>query len=113
MTNLVHTILTIFVASISTFLTRIIPFIAFRKNEVPEKIDYLGKILPPAIMATLIVYCVRNVDYGNFNDIMSQFLSIGVVYILHKWKKNILLSIGGGTVFYMIIIRTVFKIPII
>src|SRR5699024_943736 len=108
MTNLLYTILTIFVFSIIIFLTRIITFIAFRKNEIHEKIDYLGKILPTAIMATLIVYCVRNVDYGNFNDIMSQFLSIGVVYILHKWKKNILLSIGVGTVFYMIIIRTVF-----
>lgn len=113
MTNILHKVLTIAVASITTFITRLIPFIAFGNKEVPEKVDYLGKILPAAIMATLLVYCVRNVDYSNYNDVLSQFLSIGLVYILHKWKGNILLSIGGGTVFYMVLIRTILKIPMV
>ncbi|HHW48680.1 MAG TPA: branched-chain amino acid transporter AzlD [Clostridiaceae bacterium] len=104
-----HSVLIILTASVCTILTRVAPFALFgRKKEVPGIIKYLGTILPSAIIATLIVYCLRNSISLKPPGGFAEVLSIMVVVILHKWKRNTLLSIAGGTIVYMILIRFVF-----
>ena len=85
-----NSVLIVAVAAAATFLTRVIPFAAFGKRKIPQTVDYLGRILPPAIIATLVVYCLRNVD---------------LICVLHLWRRNTLLSVGGGTVVYMILVQ--------
>ena len=38
----------------------------------------------------------------------AEILSVLAVVVLHVWKRNILLSMAGGTVLYMVLIHTVF-----
>ena len=97
------------VVAICTFITRVIPFLIFGGDrEVPATVQFLGKMLPPEIMAVLIVYCLKSVTLFTFPCGLPEFISIGVVAILHVWKRNALLSIGVGTVCYMILIQMVF-----
>ena len=92
------------VAAACTFVTRAAPFVAFGgKREVPQLVRYLGQVLPPAVMAVLIVYCLKGVRPG-----VPELLSITVVAGLHLWKRNNLLSIGLGTVCYMLLVQFVF-----
>ena len=101
-----ESIVIIAVVAALTFLTRAFPFILVGRNkQVPDSIQYLGKILPPAIIATLVVYCVRNINFYNFPSGFAEIISIAVVVMLHLWKRNNLLSIGVGTVVYMILIQ--------
>ena len=97
------------VTVLCTMFTRFLPFFVFGgKKKVPAPVQYLGKFLPPVIMGTLVVYCFKNVDFRSFPNGMAELLSVAVVAGLHLWKKNTLLSIGAGTVCYMVLIRTVF-----
>ena len=98
--------LIVLVVALCTFITRVLPFLFFGGNkEVPGAVNYLGKILPPAIMATLVVYCLKGVDLSAAPHGASEFISVTVVVLLHLWKRNNLLSIGLGTICYMLLIR--------
>lgn len=107
--NATYSLLIIIVVSICTILLRAFPFLIFGgKKELPQTVQYLGKVLPPAIMAVLVVYCLRSVSLLEGNHGMPEFISVALVAGLHLWKKNILLSIGLGTVCYMVLIQLVF-----
>jgi branched-subunit amino acid transport protein AzlD len=96
----------ILISAAITFLLRALPFLCFRGNkEMPEKLVYLGNILPSAIMAVLIVYCLKDIG-SNWTDIgISRLIAVGIVALSYKWKHNTLLSILGGTVGYMILLH--------
>lgn len=100
--------LIIVVVAITTFATRVIPFLVFPKGrEIPKTIQYLGKVLTPAVIGMLVVYCLKNTSilykpYG-----IPEAISVLVVAVLHIWKRNNLLSIGVGTVLYMFLIQVV------
>jgi len=97
------------VAAVCTFATRLFPFALFSKSEtVPKYVQYLGKVLPPAVIATLVIYCLKSVNFLQFPSGIAELISIALVVALHAWKKNTLISIGLGTACYMILIRTVF-----
>ena len=97
------------VMAIVTFLTRVLPFLPFDRGESPPKLVlYLGRVLPPAIIAMLIVYCLRGVSFSTPGGWVPQLLCVAVVVALHLWKHNNLLSIFGGTVLYMILVQAVF-----
>lgn len=99
----------IFVVSVCTLLTRALPFMIFGgKRQVPKVVRYLGKVLPPAIMAILVVYCMKSVDFLSGTHGLPEIIASLVVVVLHLWKKNTLLSIGMGTVCYMIMVQGVF-----
>lgn len=103
------TIALISVVTLCTVFTRAIPFVIFSgKRKVPEFIQYLGKFLPPAIMVTLVVYCLKGVDLTAGNYGLPELIAAAVVAALHIWKKNILLTVGLGTVCYMVFIQFVF-----
>ena len=97
------------VMAIVTFLTRVLPFLLFDRGESPPKpVPYLGRVLPPAIIAMLIVYCLRGVSFSTPGGWVPQLLCVAVVVALHLWKHNNLLSIFGGTVLYMVLVQAVF-----
>ena len=104
-----YSIIAIAVAALCTFATRLVPFALFGgKKEVPATITYLGKVLPPAIIATLIIYCIRSVDFTASPHGAAEIIAIVVTALLHIWKRNTLISIGGGTILYMFLVQFVF-----
>lgn len=97
------------VMAIITFLTRALPFLLFDRGESPPKLVlYLGRVLPPAIIAMLIVYCLRGVSFAAPGGWVPQLVSVAAVVILHLWRSNTLLSIFGGTILYMVLVQAVF-----
>lgn len=105
----IQTLITILAIALGTMLTRFIPFLLFpEKKEPPQIITYLGKVLPPAMMGLLVVYCLRNVSITTGTRGLPELLSIVLIVILHRWKNNVLLSIAGGTLLYMFLIQGIF-----
>lgn len=92
-----------------TFLTRALPFLLFDRGDAPPKLVlYLGRVLPPAIIAMLIVYCLKGISFTSAAGWIPQAVSIAAVVALHLWKHNNLLSIFGGTLLYMFLVQTIF-----
>ena len=109
MSPAIHAVLAIAVMAVVTFLTRALPFLLFdRGGNPPKLVLYLGRVLPPAIIAMLIVYCLRGVSFSTPGGWVPQLLCVAVVVALHLWKHNNLLSIFGGTVLYMVLVQAVF-----
>lgn len=107
--NNLHSILIIAVAAIVTAATRFAPFLIFSDNrEIPPLVAYLGKVLPYAVMGMLVVYCLKDVNLLAAPFGLPEILSCVAVAILHIWKRNSLLSIGLGTVCYMLLVQFVF-----
>ena len=104
-----HDILLIAVAVLVTMATRFLPFLIFgEKRKTPPIIEYLGKVLPCAIMGMLVVYCLKDVSFLSAPFGLPELIACVVVAALHMWKRNSLLSIGGGTVCYMLLVQLVF-----
>lgn len=107
--TLTQEIFTIGLCALATMLTRFLPFFVFRADKpTPKYIRYLGKALPAAIFGMLVVYCLKNVDVTAGTHGIPELISIVLVTVLHLWKRNMLLSIGGGTVCYMLLVQCVF-----
>jgi len=102
-------IMVIAVATAVTVLLRFLPFIVFSGDkETPEVITYLGKVLPYAIMAMLVVYCLKGTVVSAFPYGIPEAISCVTVVLLHLWKRNTLISIVGGTICYMLLVQLVF-----
>ena len=102
-------IMVIAVATAVTVLLRFLPFIVFSGDkETPEVITYLGKVLPYAIMAMLVVYCLKGTVVTAFPYGIPEAISCAAVVLLHLWKRNTLISIVGGTICYMLLVQLVF-----
>lgn len=97
------------VMAVVTFLTRALPFLLFDRGSAPPKIVlYLGRVLPPAVIAMLIIYCMKDISFAQAGNWLPQLISVAVVVVLHLWKHNNLLSIFGGTILYMVLVQAVF-----
>ena len=104
-----NSILIIVVAALVTMATRFLPFLIFGKEgKTPQLITYLGKVLPCAIMGMLVVYCLKDVELAVPYFGAPQLIGRAAVALLHIWKRNTLLSIGGGTLCYMLLVQFVF-----
>ena len=104
-----HSVLIIAVASLVTIGLRFLPFLIFGENrKTPPIITYLGQVLPYAIMGMLVVYCLKDVTLTAAPFGIPQAIGCAVVAGLHIWKRNTLLSIGAGTVCYMLLVQLVF-----
>ena len=94
---------------LGTLTTRFLPFIIFNNDkETPSYIKYLGYMLPPAVFGLLVVYALREVELTTVSGFVPEMFAVGLIIVLHYWKKNMLLSIAGGTIFYMILVQMVF-----
>lgn len=97
-------IITIALCSLATILTRFIPFLLFRENkETPEFIKYIGKFLPSAVFGMLVVYCLKDVNITAFPFGLPELVCILVTILLHLWKKQMIFSILGGSLLYILI----------
>ncbi len=103
-----HSILLIAVVAAVTVALRFLPFLIFRGKKTPEFILYLGRVLPYAIMAMLVVYCLKGTNVLQYPFGLPELIAAAVVVLLHIWRKNTLLSIAVGTGVYMILIQFVF-----
>ena len=105
----IQAVAAIAVMAVVTFLTRALPFLLFDRGEHPPKIVlYLGKVLPPAIIAMLIVYCMKGVTFSTPAGWVPTLLAGAAAVLLHLWKGNDLISIFGATGLYMILVQGVF-----
>ena len=107
--TLTQQIITIAVVVLGTMVTRFLPFIVFPSGKpTPKYIQYLGKVLPAAVFGLLIVYSLKNVNIFTGSHGIPELIAIAVVVLLHLWKRQMLLSIAGGTICYMLLVQLVF-----
>ena len=100
--------MTIALCVLATMSTRFLPFLIFSgKRETPGFVQYLGRALPSAIFALLVVYCLRNTDVAA-HFALPEAVAIAATVGLHLWKRQMLLSIAGGTAVYMLLVQLVF-----
>ena len=107
--TLAQKIIIIGMAVLGTAMTRFLPFLVFPGDRpVPKYVQYLGKVLPSAVFGLLVVYCLRNVNILSGSHGIPELISIAAVAGLHLWKRQMLLSIAGGTICYMMLVQMVF-----
>jgi branched-subunit amino acid transport protein AzlD len=107
--TLAQQIITIAICVFGTMLTRFLPFFIFSpKKPTPRYIQYLGKALPSAIFGMLIIYCLKNVSFISGSHGLPEIISIIFVVLLHLWRRQMLISIAGGTICYMLLVQLVF-----
>ena len=98
--------LTIGIVAFGTMITRFLPFIIFTgKTRLPDFIKYLSTVLPYASGGILVVYCLRQLSLANPGLLSVNILALAFITVIHGWKRNFLLSIISGTVFYLIIVN--------
>lgn len=104
-----HSIALIVVMAIVSYLLRALPFLIFSgKKETPKFVLYLGKVLPCAIIAMLVIYCIKDISFAQVSSFLPYIISGVIVVLLHIWKRNTLLSIIAGTLSYMALVQFVF-----
>ena len=102
-------LITIAMVALGTMITRFLPFILFPAGrETPKYVQYLGKVLPPAALGLLVIYCLKDVDFVGGWHGLPEIISMVLITALHFWKKNTLLSIAAGTICYMLLVQFVF-----
>ena len=95
------------VMALVTMLTRFLPFVVMR-GKTPPYITYLGRVLPPAIIGMLVIYCLKDVTLTAFPFGLPELIATACVVGIQVWKRNSVLSILLGTVIYMVMVQAVF-----
>lgn len=107
--TLTQQIITVAMVVLGTMITRFIPFIVFPANKpTPKYIQYLGNVLPGAVFGMLVIYCLKDVSIFTGSHGIPEFISIIFVIILHLFRRQMLLSIAGGTILYMLLVQFIF-----
>ncbi len=107
--TLTEQMITILMVVLGTMLTRFLPFLLFPADKpTPKYVQYLGNVLPVAVFGLLIVYCLKNVSLFSGSRGLPELIAIAVVVGLHYWKRQMLLSIAGGTICYMLLVQFIF-----
>lgn len=107
--TLIQKLIIICMVILGTMITRFLPFFIFKSDKpTPKYVQYLGKMLPCAALGMLVIYCLKNVSLFSGNHGIPELLSIIAVISLHLWKRQMLISIAGGTIIHMLLIQFVF-----
>lgn len=107
--SITEQIIMIAMVVLGTMATRFLPFIVFpHGKETPKYVQYLGKALPGAVFGLLVIYSIKSVSLIAYPHGIPEFIALAFVVVLHLWKRQMLLSIAGGTVLYMVLVQTVF-----
>ncbi|GIN42362.1 MULTISPECIES: branched-chain amino acid transporter permease [Heyndrickxia] len=107
--NITQQIIIVAMVVFGTMLTRFVPFIVFPSGKnTPKYIQYLGKVLPSSVFGLLVIYSLKDVRLLSGSHGIPELLGVITVVILHFWKKNMFLSIAGGTIIYMLLVQMVF-----
>ena len=109
MNETLRAVMSVLIVALVTLATRALPFLLFSgQRRPPAFVQYLGRLLPYAIMAVLVIYCLKDLQFSTLSGFVPALISAAVVAALHVWKRNNLLSIGAGTLLYMLLIQFVF-----
>lgn len=101
-------LITIILMGLAVQITRFTPFILFGNLEkIPPMVEYLGKVLPAAMMGLLVVYCFKDLNYSDFSSLLPSIVATASIVVLHLWKRNTILSISVGTIIYMIMLSRI------
>ena len=102
-------VITVAMVVLGTVITRFLPFILFPATRpTPRFVQYLGKVLPAAVLGLLLIYSLKDVQVLTGHHGVPELIALGVVTLLHVWKRQMLLSIAAGTVVYMLLVQRVF-----
>ena len=102
-------IITIALVALATMATRFLPFLLFPPGKpTPKYIQFLALFLPPAVFGLLVIYCLKDTNFLSGNHGLPELLSIAAVIALHCFKRQMLLSIAGGTICYMLLVQFIF-----
>ena len=100
-------IITMLIAGVATLMTRFLPFVIFKGKKIPPFLDFLGYALPAAVFGMLLVYALKDTVVLSYPFAIPEVLGLIVTTAVYIWKKNTLLSIASGTLFYMFLIQVV------
>lgn len=107
--TLTQQIITVAMVVLGTAVTRFLPFLVFPSGKpTPKYVQFLGKFLPAAVLGLLVIYSLKDVNVFAGSHGIPEMIAILLVIILHVWKRQMLLSIAGGTVCYMLLVQLVF-----
>lgn len=107
--TLTQQIITVAMVVLGTMMTRFLPFLIFPGGkETPPFVQYLGKVLPAAVFGLLVIYSLKDVSLLSGSHGIPEAISIAAVLALHLWKRQMLFSIAGGTICYMLLVQTIF-----
>lgn len=101
-------VMALFTAALVTFALRFVPSILFREGRIPRSFLRIGKVLPEAMMAVLVVYCLKDAQFFYGNYALPEILGIFSCIAIYLWRRNVLLSIGVSTFFYMVLVQVFF-----
>ncbi|MGA5674904.1 branched-chain amino acid transporter permease [Bacillus bombysepticus] len=102
-------IITISMVVLGTMLTRFLPFMVFPSDRpTPQYVQYLGRVLPSAVIGLLVIYCFKDVNVFTGSHGIPELIAVALVMVLHLWKRQMLLSIAGGTIIYMVLVQLLF-----
>ncbi len=105
MNKYVYIVLAILICAVISFFLRWIPFALFGSKPMPPRLQKLARLLPSAIIAVLVIYCIRSAVFSTAPELLVTLGAVAVTAALHLWKKQTLLSIAGGTIAYMVALR--------
>ncbi|WZL81949.1 AzlD domain-containing protein [Vallitaleaceae bacterium 9-2] len=101
--------ITILMVALGTMITRFLPFILFSNpKRKTAYIHYLGQVLPYAATSLLVIYCLKGIRFDSVASWLPESIAIIYIVLIHTWKENVLLSIGTGTLLYMLLVQYVF-----
>lgn len=107
--SLIQVVIMIWMVILGTMITRFLPFCIFTSDKpTPKYVQYLGKMIPSAALGMLVIYCLKDVSLFRGNHGVPELISIIIVVLLHLWKKQMMISIVGGTISYMVFIQLIF-----
>ena len=92
-----------------SWLIRALPFLLFgRGGEPPKVVSYVGRVLSPAAIAMLVVYCFAGYagerpPADNFWGLAEVASGLLTVVLQWKWRCSPL-SIAAGTILYMLLV---------
>ena len=105
----IHSLIIVAMVALATQITRWTPFLLFSGDKkLPKVVEDLGRLLPPAMMGLLVVYSLRSTDLLGGSHGIPEALGMGLTALLHLWRRQMLLSMAGGTLFYMFLVQYIF-----
>lgn len=102
-------LITALIIAVATLIIRFLPFIIIR-NSIAERryIKFLGDMMPYSMIALLVIYCLKDVNLIKYPYGIPELISIAIIIVLHIFKRNVLISIGAGTIIYMFLVQAIF-----
>ncbi|MBO5690306.1 MAG: AzlD domain-containing protein [Spirochaetaceae bacterium] len=91
------------IAALVIFATRLFTFALYSKREPPSILRFIEKYIPPMIMAILLIYCLKDLDFTTRPFGLPQIIALLVTVVSYLWKGNSMVSIFGGTIVFMLL----------